>query len=101
MPLMVIYRSGDVDRATYPKILSGTASELPEGAVAHFGGFGESGFCVVDIWETRAHFEAFLPKLRGVLQGLNIPWAEPEVYDVDGVIATDTVRLYAAQLAPV
>lgn len=102
MPLMVVYRSRDVDRTTYPKIMERTASQLPEGAASHIAGFSEDGaFCVVDVWERRDQFEAFLPTLRKALADLNIPWAEPEVYEMGGAIATPAVERYAAQFAPV
>jgi hypothetical protein len=98
---MAIYRSEAVDRDTYPKIISQTAGEWPPGAVAHFAGFGPSGFCVVDVWEDRAHLDAYLPNIRRVVEELGVPWAEPEVYDMAGLVAADTFGRVAAELAPV
>lgn len=102
MPMMAIYRSMDVGREDYPKIMRGTASDLPDGVVAHFAGFSREGvFCVVDVWESRAQYEPFIPKLKGVLEEVGIPYVEPELYDLEGVIAVDTVQRYALEMAPV
>src|SRR5687768_16938383 len=96
MRVMVIYRSADVDRQKYRRIMEGTASDLPPGAVAHFGGFDDQhGFCVVDVWDSEEQYTAFIPKLRRVLQDLGVPYAEPEVYKVEGVIAADSIRALA------
>lgn len=102
MALMAIYRSGEVDLTAYKAIITGTASDLPLGVLAHFGGFGAGeGFCVVDVWETREHYEDFVPKLRGVLESLDITYVEPELYELEGLIATPAVVPFSVQLAPI
>lgn len=102
MALMVIYRSDEVDLAAYKAIVSETASDLPLGVLAHLGGFGDGGgFCVVDVWESREHYEPFIPKLRGVLQNLGVTYVEPEIYELQGLIATPAVFPYSVELSPI
>ena len=102
MALLVIYRSDEVDQAGYKAIIKETAGDLPLGVLAHFAGFGDGeGFCVVDVWETQEHYEAFIPKLRSVLESRGVSYPEPEVYDLEGLIATPAVVPYSVRLAPV
>ena len=102
MALLVVYRSDEVDLAGYKDIIKQTAGDLPVGVLAHFAGFGDGkGFCVVDVWEAREYYEEFIPKLQAVLESLGVTYPEPEVYELEGLIATPAVVPFSVQLAPV
>ena len=50
-----------------------------EGLLAHIAGQGESGFRVVDVWESEEAFRRFGETLMPILQDLGIE-AQPEIY---------------------
>lgn len=50
-----------------------------EGLKAHIAGEGESGFRVVDVWESEEAFGRFGEKLMPILQELGVQ-GQPEVY---------------------
>src|SRR5438445_10519484 len=65
--------TGGKDRVESP-------SDWPvEGLLAHIAGQGESGFRVVDVWESEEAFARFGETLMPILQDLGIE-GEPEVY---------------------
>jgi hypothetical protein len=47
----------------------GFPSEVPEGLIAHMAGEIEGGMRVVDIWESRAHFDRFVQQQLGPAMG--------------------------------
>lgn len=55
-----------------------TTDKWPEGLVSHAAGPTATGWCVVDVWESQASFDAFLrDRLGPVFQQIGIP--EPEL----------------------
>jgi hypothetical protein len=60
-----------------------TPSELPKGLWSHVCVQTDDGIKVVDVWESKADFEAFGVKLMPALQHAQLPpEMEPKFYDV-------------------
>jgi hypothetical protein len=69
-----------VRRVTGGKSRVESPSDWPvEGLLAHIAGQGESGFRVVDVWESEEAFGRFGETLIPILRDLGIS-EEPEVY---------------------
>ena len=45
--------------------LADGSQSWPEGAIAHYAGPAEGGWCVVDVWESREHFDRFAEERLG------------------------------------
>jgi hypothetical protein len=57
-----------------------SAADWPvEGLLAHIAGEGESGFRVVDVWESEEAFARFGEHLLPVLQAVGVE-GQPEIY---------------------
>jgi hypothetical protein len=52
-----------------------------EGLLAHIAGQGESGFRVVDVWESEEAFRRFGEKLMPILKEIGVEDAQPEIYE--------------------
>jgi hypothetical protein len=50
-----------------------------EGLLAHIAGEGESGFRVVDVWESEEAFRSFGETLMAILQEIGVE-GQPEIY---------------------
>jgi hypothetical protein len=50
-----------------------------EGLLAHIAGEGESGFRVVDVWESEEAFRSFGETLMPILQEIGVE-GQPEIY---------------------
>jgi hypothetical protein len=57
---------------------NGEAAELPAGALHHVAGSNGTGWTVVDVWESRAAFDAFLSTTLGPALG-KVGLPEPKV----------------------
>jgi len=66
MPIGMLMQFTGVTTAQYDAVmkemgLSGNAGTWPKGLISHMAGTApESGFCVVDVWDSQADFESFL-----------------------------------------
>jgi hypothetical protein len=61
-----------------------------EGLLAHIAGQGESGFRVVDVWESEDAFRRFAETLMPILEEVGIEaggGAEPEVYPAHNYVS--------------
>jgi hypothetical protein len=68
-----------MDAAQFDKInaLVDPASNPPAGLIFHSAGPIDSGFRVIDFWETRADFDAFSARIMEAVQGAGIEMTGP------------------------
>jgi len=57
-----------------------------EGLLAHIAGQGESGFRVVDVWESEDAFRSFGETLMPILQDMGVE-GQPEVYPAHAFVS--------------
>lgn len=103
MAVMALFRSARVDRALYDAIMQELyrEQEPPAGGLSHTCGFDDSGIYVVDVWESRAQFDAFLKdRLQPVFAKLKVEVDPPVVVDVYGLRVTDGVDRFKSESAP-
>jgi hypothetical protein len=68
---------------TAPKNPSASDDNWPDGALAHYAGATPTGWCVVDVWESQAHFDKFLAdRLGPTLQKVGIPQPDVRPFEV-------------------
>ncbi len=89
MAVVTIFQSPSLTEELYEKTvdkLSGGKSRMEspsdwpvEGLLVHVAGQGESGFRVVDVWESEEAFNRFGEKLMPILQEVGVE-GRPEVY---------------------
>ena len=90
MPIVAVFQSPTLTRETYEqacrKLTGGRRSRMEstsdwpvEGVLAHIAGQTDTGFRVVDVWESEDAFRRFGETLLPILQELGIEGA-PEVY---------------------
>jgi hypothetical protein len=89
MPVVAVFQVPGLTEEKYEQSVRGVTggkdrvespSDWPvEGLLAHIAGQGESGFRVVDVWESEEAFARFGETLMPILQDLGIE-GEPEVY---------------------
>ena len=100
MPIMALFRSPRVDQNLYDAIIQELDLEHapPAGALTHACGFDAEGVCVVDVWESRRDFEAFLTdRLRPAFAKLNIEFVEPKIIDAYAFTASEETDRYMRQ----
>jgi hypothetical protein len=103
MAVMALFRSPRVDQALYDAIIQELDLERrpASGALAHACGFDDGGICVVDVWESRHDFDAFLSdRLGPVFAKLNVEVDPPVVLDAYAFNVTAGTDRYKPQLAP-
>lgn len=103
MPIMALFRSPRVDQKLYDAIMQELDLEQAPatGALTHSCGFDDRGICVVDVWETRRDFEAFLAdRLKPTFAKLKIEFVAPEIIDGYAFRATEDVDRYMRERAP-
>jgi hypothetical protein len=103
MPIMVLFRSPRVDRTLYDAIMQELDVEQspPAGSLTHACGFDDKGICVVDVWESRKDFEAFLTdRLTPTFAKLNIDFVAPEIIDGYAFRASEEVDRYVRERGP-
>jgi hypothetical protein len=49
----------------YDEVRRALGDPLGDGQISHVAGATESGFCVVDVWESRADFDRFVQERLG------------------------------------
>jgi len=100
MPIMTLFRSPRVDQKLYDAIIQDLDLEHAPaaGALTHACGFDAEGICVVDVWESRREFEAFLTdRLRPAFAKLKIAFVEPEIIDAYAFTATEETGRYVRE----
>lgn len=89
MPVVAVFHSPSLTQEQYEESvrrLTGGKSPLEspddwpaEGLLAHVAGQGESGFRVVDVWESEDALRRFGERLMPILQEIGVE-GRPEVY---------------------
>jgi hypothetical protein len=89
VPVVAVFQSPSLTQERYEdsvRKLTGGASRLEspadwpvEGLLAHVAGQGETGFRVVDVWESEDAFRRFGETLMPILQDLGVD-GQPEIY---------------------
>ena len=89
MPVVAVFQSPSLTQERYDESvrrLTGGKSRLEspadwpvEGLLAHIAGQGESGFRVVDVWESEDAFRRFGETLMPILQEIGVE-GQPEIY---------------------
>jgi hypothetical protein len=51
--------------AQYDEVRRGVGEPLGDGQISHTAGATADGFCVVDVWESRADFDRFMQEKLG------------------------------------
>jgi hypothetical protein len=103
MAIMALFRSRRVDQSLYDAIIRELNPEQRPlaGILAHACGFDDNGICVMDVWESRSDFEAFLSdRLRPTFAKLNIEFTEPEIIEAYAFNVSDDADHYKPELAP-
>ena len=79
-----------VEKADYESVMSkdnldlaspgntSAADDWPDGIIAHYAGTTPNGWCVVDVWESQAKFDAFMQNRLGPALG-KVGLPEPTV----------------------
>jgi hypothetical protein len=66
----------------YDEIRNALAEPLGEGQLSHVAGATQDGFCVVDVWESREHFDRFMEQQLGEQLGrLGVP--QPQITEFE------------------
>lgn len=62
----------------------GGAGQWPDGAISHISGPIEQGWCVVDVWQSQAHFDDFFFKrLKPAFEQVgNVPKPQVTAFEV-------------------
>jgi len=103
MAVMAIFRSAKVDRAKYDAIMRELdLNDSPAtGGLTHACAFDDQGIHVVDVWESREDFEAFLKdRLLPVFAKLDIEVEPPTVLDAYGLRVSDDADRYKPARTP-
>ncbi len=89
MPVVAVFQSPSFTQEQYEESvrrLTGGTSRLESpadwpvgGLLAHVAGQGESGFRVVDVWESEDAFRRFGETLMPILQEIGVE-GQPEIY---------------------
>lgn len=98
MPVMVVYRDNRVSPEAYaPYEAEMSARPLPPEALLHLVGFDGAEGMAVDVWQTRAAFEAYTREtINPLLAKHGIPITAPQVFEIEHTLANDVQRLFAA-----
>lgn len=85
MPVMCVYPSLDLGSEFYDEVraLVGWEKDPPKGAISHAIAFRDGGAYEVNVWESRAAYEAYRDnRLRPVLDRFSKDIGEPEIMDL-------------------
>ncbi len=95
VPIVAVFQSPSLTKERYeqsvakltPKGRLESAADWPvPGLLAHVAGEGESGFRVVDVWESEKAFRSFGETLIPVLRDLGVE-GQPEIYPAHTFVA--------------
>jgi hypothetical protein len=96
MPVVAVFQSPSLTEEQYEesvrRLTGGKAHvESPadwpvEGLLAHIAGQGDSGFRVVDVWESEDAFRRFGETLMPILQELGVE-GQPEIYPAHAFVS--------------
>jgi hypothetical protein len=78
--LVINIRGGTLEQ--YDAVRDAIVDPLGDGQISHLAGATEDGFCVVDVWESRADFDRFMEQRLGEQLGrAGVP--QPEVTEFE------------------
>ena len=96
MSIVAVFDSPTLTRANYEESirrLTGGKSRMEspsdwpvEGLLVHVAGETETGFRVVDVWESEEAFRRFGEKLEPVMKAIGIE-AQPEIYQTHTLVS--------------
>lgn len=67
----------------YDEVRNALGTPLGEGQISHTAGATPDGFCVVDVWESRADFDRFMQERLGEQLGrVGVPQPQISEFDV-------------------
>lgn len=82
MPVCLIIEVPGATQEQYEAVVEGLGEpELGDGQSHHFAGPMEGGWCVLDVWESRGHFDRFLQERLGE-QIQRAGLAQPKITEV-------------------
>jgi hypothetical protein len=83
MAVCMIFEAPGVTQAQYEQVLHEvTADGPPQGVRSHVAGPTESGWCVIEVWDSQEAFDRFFAdKLRQALQRANLN-GQPRFFEV-------------------
>jgi hypothetical protein len=82
MAIGLLFELQGMTREQYDGMIeqSGLADRLPPGQISHVAGPMEGGWRVIDVWESREHFDRFAEETLAPLMGGQAP--QPEQFEV-------------------
>ena len=66
----------------YDDVREAISDPLGEGQISHVAGATADGICVVDVWESRAHFDRFMAERLGEQLG-RVGFPEPQIAEFE------------------
>jgi hypothetical protein len=61
--------------------------KLPPGLLHHVAGPLDGGWCVMDVWESQAHFDRFFKeRLKAAMQNAGVQPAQPKTFPVHNTL---------------
>jgi len=77
--VMALYDQANIDMRTH--------EDHPEGLIFHWGAKSPKGLRVVDVWESKAHFDRFFRERLGPTSvKLNLPRPTVEEYEIHAIL---------------
>jgi hypothetical protein len=92
MPVAMLMELPGVTQEQYDRVMEDLQlEEMPEGGIAHIAAPMEGGWRVLDVWETREHFERFYEeRLGAAIQKAGVPQDEPPKFqELHNVLARE------------
>lgn len=90
MAFVMIFNVPGMNAEQYDATIKGleaAGASAPDGRLYHVAAATETGWMVVDVWESMEQFERFGETLVPVLHAAGVEPAEPEVHAVHNIIA--------------
>jgi hypothetical protein len=97
VPIVAVFQSPTLTQENYEQVVSrltgGKKSRMEspadwpvEGLLVHAAGQGETGFRVVDVWESEEAFRSFGDTLMPILEEVGVE-SEPEIYPAHAFVS--------------
>jgi hypothetical protein len=98
MAILGIFKTNKMTKEMYEELRKEVNWEhkYPDGEALHAAGFDNLGnFCIADIWESEEHLNNFINyRLLPVMQKINMPMPEGEIFQINDVSAFPTIDKY-------
>jgi hypothetical protein len=91
MPVAMLMEIEGGTQAQYDAVMAELQLEsMPEGGIAHISAPMDGGWRVLDVWQTREHFERFYAeRLQRAIQNAGVPPAEPKFQELHNVMSIE------------